>query len=355
MTSEYKKLDAAKICDILLEMSKKSESLLIFSHQNPDGDTVGSAFALKQICSQLNIRAKCVCCGDGAPYLHNFYWKQDTIAYSPGEEHNFDFLCAVDVASPKQLGFLAKLSGKFRFMIDHHKSGEPFADYFICPDASACGELIYEIYALLTERGAAEHDPQTARCLYAAISSDTGSFKYSNTTGKTHMIAAALADEINNACDGGSDCAEIARILHDSRTVGELRAEKLAIENLRFACGGKLAYLVFTADMMEQNSLTELDLGGLVDLPRSIEGVSVGLTIKQSRSDPRSFRLSSRSNAGVNVAEICKSFGGGGHDKAAGASLEADSPQKAEEIIIPKFAAALEAEAARDSGNRKQS
>ena len=350
MTSEYKKLDAEKICDILLEMSKKGESLLIFSHQNPDGDTVGSAFALKLICSQLKIRAKCVCCGDGAPYLHNFYWKQDTLAYSPGEENNFDVLCAVDVASPKQLGFLAKLVGKFSFMIDHHKTGEAFADYYTCPEASACGELIYEIYALLIKRGAAGHDPKIARSLYAAISSDTGSFKYSNTTEKTHIIAAALVEEINKACDGGTDCAEIARILHDSRTVGELRAEKLAIENLRFACGGKLAYLVFTAEMMEQNSLTELELGGLVDLPRSIEGVSVGLTIKQSRTDPRSFRLSSRSNAGVNVAEICKNFGGGGHDKAAGASVEADSPQKAEEIIIPKFAAALEAEAARNSG-----
>ena len=156
--------------------------------------------------------------------------------------------------------------------------------------------------------------------------------------------------EINDAADGGKNCAEISRILHDSKTLGALRAEAAAIENLRFAAGGEVAYVVFTADMMERRGLCEDDLGALIDLPRSIEGVAAGFTVKQTLTDRNVFRVSTRSNTDLNVADICRKLGGGGHVKAAGATITAESPEAACKAVIDLFEEAL----ASDSGKKTE-
>lgn len=342
MSSSYSPLTVALVADRLKAAAEKKLKLLIVCHQNPDGDTVCSSFALKLIYNTLcgDDLAHCVCASDGAPYLHPFYRGQDSIAYVPSEEKDYGIVAAVDVATPKQLGKLQFLMPKIEFMLDHHSTGEAFADYLTVPTAAAAAELIWDLYEHLKSEGF-KNDPQIARLIYAAISADTGSFRYSNTTKKTMNIAACLLEEINSATDGGADTAEIARLLHENTTLGELRAQRLAIDNLKFAAGGRLAYIIFTADMLEENGISELDIGGIVDLPRSIEGVEIGITVKQNRADRESFRISSRSNGEADVSRVCATFGGGGHIKAAGATLTAPSVEKAEEIIVSEFSKEL--------------
>lgn len=345
-----KRLFADDIADILTDTGDSGKSLLIFFHKSPDGDAVGSAFALKLICSSLGIRAKCACCDEPAPYLRFLYSGQTGTKYKDGEENDFDVLCSVDTASPVQLGTLSRLSERIDFMIDHHGLGTPYAPVYLEPDYSACGELIYKVYCCLAARGKLQRSAEIARRLFAAISADTGSFKYSNTTPDTLRTAAELMREIDDAADGGKNCAEISRILHDSKTLGALRAEAAAIENLRFAAGGEVAYVVFTADMMERRGLCEDDLGALIDLPRSIEGVAAGFTVKQTLTDRNVFRVSTRSNTDLNVADICRKLGGGGHVKAAGATITAESPEAACKAVIDLFEEAL----ASDSGKKTE-
>ena len=232
-------------------------------------------------------------------------------------------------------------------MIDHHGLGNPYAPVYLEPDCSACGELIYKVYACLAACGKLRRSAEISRRIFAAISSDTGSFKYSNTTPDTLRTAAELMQDINNAADGGKNCAEISRILHDCKTVGALRVEAAAIENLHFAAGGKVAYVIFTADMMERGGLCEDDLGALIDLPRSIDGVAAGFTVKQTLSDRNVFKVSTRSNTELNVADICRKLGGGGHIKAAGATITAESPEAACKAVIGLFEEALSAEGGR--------
>ena len=343
MDTNYKKLSAATVAAKLKIMANEGKRLMIISHQNPDGDTVASAFAIKLIYEKLSGKkglSRCVCPSEAAPYLQNFYSSQESILYIPGEEKNFDSIVTVDVASEKQMGKLQFLAPEVDMMIDHHALGESFADYYTVPEASAAGELVFEIYQQLMIDGMST-SPDIARLVYAAISADTGSFRYTNTTPETMNIAATLMREINSASDGGRDTAEIARILHENTTMSELKAQKLAIDNLKFAENGKIAYIIFTADMLEENSLTELDIGGIVDLPRSIEGVEIGITVKQNRLERTSYRVSSRSNGASDVARVCAVFGGGGHVKAAGATLNAPDPETAEKIIVEEFAKAL--------------
>ena len=349
-----KRLSVDDIADILTNTSNSGKSLLIFFHKSPDGDAVGSAFALKLICASLGIRARCVCCDEPAPYLRFLYSGQTEAKYKDGEENDFGILCSVDTASPAQLGALSHLSEQIDFMIDHHGLGAPYAPAYLEPDYSACGELIYKVYCCLAERGKLERDAEISRRLFAAISADTGSFKYSNTTPDTLRIAAELMQEINSAGDGGENCAEISRILHDCKTIGALRAEAAAIENLHFAASGKVAYVVFTADMMERGGLCEDDLGALIDLPRSIEGVEAGFTVKQTLSDRNVFRISTRSNTDLNVADICRKLGGGGHVKAAGATITAESPEAACKAVIDLFEEALASDCGRKSENQTE-
>lgn len=342
MKNEFRPLSASHIAAKLKLFAKAGRRLMIICHQNPDGDTVASAFALKLIYEALgkNAHAACTCSSDGAPYLHHFYRGQDSIEYTIGDEKKADVICAVDVATPKQLGRLQFLAPSVDFMIDHHALGEAFADYCTVPEASAAGELIWSVYENLMIDGLPSM-PDVSRLIYAAISADTGSFRYSNTTPETMNIAANLLREVNSASDGGITTAEIARLLHENTTLSELKAKKMAIENLRFAENGKIAYVIFTSDMLSENSITELDIGGIVDLPRSIEGVEIGITVKQNRLDNNAFRISSRSNTEADVAAVCAKMGGGGHVKAAGATLFAKSPEEAEKIIIEEFKKAL--------------
>ncbi len=317
-----------------------AKNALILCHMNPDGDTVGSAFALRDLIRACGGEAS-VACHDAMPRRLAFLSEGDGFIPKPIAADKYDLMFAVDVASPMQLGDLASLIPHIGFMIDHHGVGEPFAPYFIDPLASAAGEIVYAIYRELKHLGKIGEVSDAARKIYAAIVSDTGSFKFTNTTEETHKIAAELLSEINSSDDGGMKTADICRALFGQRTLTELRAQMTAIQNLQFFEDGRLGAVMFTTEMLESAGLSETDIGNSVETPRGVEGVLVGISIRQLSSDPTQFKISSRSNADIDVAAVCARFGGGGHTRAAGCTVTAKSPGDALAVAVEAFSEAI--------------
>lgn len=333
----YDDISILEICDIL----EKKRNVLIISHVNPDGDTIGSAFALKAIVMALGNQARCVCPQEPAKRLRFLYIDQDNCTYN-GDVEDYDLVFSVDVASPGQLGELDCLLPHINFMIDHHGMGEPFATKYVDEKASAAGEIVFSIYRELKNRGSIFTVPDVARRIYAAIVSDTGSFKFSNTTPYTHRVAAELVSEINGADDKKGDSADVCRSLFGQRTLKELTAQMLAIQNLRFYSNGELGAVLFTQQMLADAGLTDDEIGNVVDTPRGVEGVLVGISLKQSQADLCTYKVSSRANVECDVSAVCAKFGGGGHVRAAGCTITADSPEEALEIASAAFLEAIE-------------
>lgn len=341
-TVVYPEISLSYIADRLLA----AHSALIICHVNPDGDTIGSAFALSRMLNAMGKRTR-VACDAEIPkrlrFLADTEEGVEPVITSPDPENvraEYDLIFSVDVSAPIQLGGMAALIPEIDFMIDHHGTGEPFAPNYVDPEASAAGEIVYKIYAILKARGVPQL-PEAARRIYAAIVSDTGSFKFSNTTPSTHMIAAELVHEINGADDGGMDTADVCRSLFGQRTLKELTAQMLAIQNLRFYEDGRLGAVLFTQDMLAAAGLTEEEIGNVVDTPRGVEGVLIGISLRQLSADHSQYKVSSRANTEIDCAAVCAAFGGGGHTRAAGCTVTADSPEAALEMVTDAFRAAI--------------
>lgn len=316
---------------------------LIVCHRNPDADTVCSALALAEIIRMTGGRARVVC-ADYIPARLRFMAKDFQLRLSPGEEDG-KLVIAVDVASPAQLGTLVSLKEKTALIIDHHASCERFADYFADVRASSAGEIIARIYEWMKNAGTVGQSPRVCRYLYAAIASDTGSFKYSNTSGRTLITAAGLVDEINRSAAPGKlaldsmDTSDIARLLFDTKTQAELAGEALAAKNMVLRCDGRLALTVISKEDLAKAQITENDISSAVDVVRSVAGVLVGISLKETVAGE--YRISARSNCSFNVAAVCERFGGGGHIRAAGGKVSAATPDEALTIVGEAFAEAF--------------
>ena len=329
MKNKFKKLTFSALATKIEEAC----DVLIIMHVRPDADAAGSAFSLKLLLEAMGKRAYCVC-SDELPARLRFLSSQDsTLVENLPADFTPKTVISVDVASSSQLGELEAVYGnKIDIMIDHRKSGTPFADNYIRPGIAATGEIIFELSREMLHR---KKIPSISKeidfCIYTAISSDTGCFKYSNVTPDTHRHAAKLLAS-------GIDTAEINRLLFDSKSPEIVQAEKLAMQSLLYFCSGKLSVVPFSSKMKKDNNLLDEHTETIVDIARSIDGVLVGVAIKQSDKDPTSFRVSLRSNCNINVAEICMSFGGGGHVRAAGCSITAASMDEVVNIIASAVA-----------------
>ncbi len=334
--TEYAAISLSDVADRI----ESAKNALIICHMNPDGDTVGSASALRELVLACGGSAT-IACHDEIPRRLKFLVDESAVIRPPVNTDEYDLVFSIDVASPAQLGELSSIIDKIDFMIDHHAMGEAFADNYIDPTASAAGEIVYSIYEELKSRGTIGIVPEAARKMYTAIVSDTGSFKFSNTTEDTHKIAASLLSEINSAEDGGASTTDLCRKLFGQRTLSELYAQMHAIQNLRFYEDGALGVVMFTTEMLEVANLSETDIGNAVETPRGVEGVLVGISIRQLSSDPTKFKVSSRANAEIDVAAVCAKFDGGGHVRAAGCTITADSPDEALAAAVDAFGEAI--------------
>lgn len=331
---EYRHLTLDEAAEILAE----KEDTLILCHARPDGDALGSSFALKIMLETLGMRAH-VACENEVPHRLQFVkcGEDSTLAENIPQDFDGARVVTVDTASPSQLGKLAdKYAGRTALMLDHHGVGERYADGFINPRAAAAGEIIFGISEILIKKGLITGLPNGFyERVYAAISSDTGCFKYSSVTPETHRIAAKIIEK-------GIDCAEVNHKLYDGKPYELLKAEKVGFDCLSFYDGGKIAIIEFPYEIKERYGFADENLETLVDVARCVEGVSVGAVVKQAEKGGV-FRASLRSNENVDVAKICSVFGGGGHVKAAGCSIEASSCSAAAKMLLSEIRKAMSA------------
>lgn len=306
----------------------KSHRALILFHVHPDGDAAGSAFALRAFLEDMGKSARCVCADEMPERLLFLSEEQESVLPDTvPADFDADLIVTVDTASPSQMGALFEEFGdRVDLMIDHHGKGTPYADYCVEPDSSASGEVLYEILSLAAEKCGRELSLRVCERLYAAISSDTGCFKYSNTTSVTHGIVAKLLE-------AGVSHADINHRLFGIKTLKQMQVEHAGFERMNLHCDGRMAVITFPYDLKKQYGAEDEDLETLIDVARCIKGVQIAAVIKQPTAENR-FRVSLRSSTDLDVSEIASQYGGGGHKKAAGCTVMADSILSAEMTVV---------------------
>ena len=284
---------------------ERSDKFVILTHASPDGDTLGSAYALADALCALNKRVFVVC-PDKIPEKFGYLIKEYE-AFEP------ETVVAVDIADEKLLGSLYdRYSGRAALCIDHHGSNTKYAEkLYLEADAAAACECIYNV---INELGTMI-TPYMASCLYTGIATDTGCFKFSNTTPRSHRYAAELIEK-------GADYGEINRVMFEVKSRGRIAMERKVLENIEFYYGGRCAVITVTRDMIKETGCPLGDLDGVTAMSRQIEGVQIGVTIKE-KPDGK-YKVSLRTFEPYNAADICAVFGGGGHIRAAGCEFSCD-------------------------------
>lgn len=293
-----------------------ADDILLLAHQYPDGDTVGSCVGLCLALQALGKRAA-VACNDPIPEKYAYM-----TADLPALDFTPQFICAVDVADAKLLGpNMQHYADKVDLCIDHHGTNVEYAKELLLDAECAAAAML--IFRLLPHLGVSL-SPAIAQCIYTGMATDTGCFKYSNTTAETHRYAAACMDT-------GIPYSDINRAMFDIKSRARLELERQALQNMAFYYNGRVAVMTITNDMISKSGAGENDLEGLPPIPRQIEGVWVGVTLRQKNDG--SYKISLRTGNHANAAEICRLFGGGGHAAAAGCTI-ALPPQEAIEKIV---------------------
>jgi len=293
----------------IIEIIRGAKNIAIYTHINPDGDALGSAYALKLALIGMGKNA--------GVFLENpcgtveFQLINDMENLVEISENECDLKISVDCADLKRLGAKAKAFTGNTIAIDHHITHVTYAAETLNDGTCAsCGEMIYSLLRAM-------EIPLTldaAHNLYLAIVCDTGGFKYPNVTSETHRIAGELIDL-------GVDFAGIYKKIYDTYTVEYLALYRTALEKITLHCGGRIAVLTLFDEDFKNAGIAECNADGVVYMPRTVAGVEVGVSIRH-RAGLKGYKVSLRSNNYVNVAEIAQKFGGGGHKGAAG--YEAD-------------------------------
>lgn len=321
----FRSLSLGEVCQILCE----PKLTLIIYHVRSDADAVGSAFALRELLTCMGIPALCACSDEVPERLHFLHDAvQGSVLLDEELSMDHERVISVDSASPAQLGELfERLHRDVDLMIDHHATGTVYADHYIDPTAAATGEILYAIAKELVSMGKIPRIPyRVINCLYAAISSDTGCFRFANVTPATLRCAAELLE-------AGADAADINHRLYESKTLKQIAAEGEAARRLRLYREGRVATVSFPYFIKKDLELSDEHLETIIDIPRSVAGVEVAVTIRQPKVE-NLFRASLRSNGEFDVAEVCALFGGGGHKRAAGCTVEAPNIEEAERLLL---------------------
>lgn len=292
------------------------DDIAIITHANPDADCIGSAFAIKYAYPEKNIR---VICPDKIPGRLAFICDGSDTGI-PSE--SYGHIITVDCAELHLTGAAGKKYAEaIELKIDHHRTSEDYAKYnYAEPETGSAGEIVYKI---IKDR----LNIKAASALYAAIASDTGCFRYSNVSSQTHITAAELISM-------GVDTTKINTLLFETKPVSEINATRLALNNLEFHFDGRIALVGFTNEMKEENGLDDDSLGAVSAITREIEGVDLGIVIKEKTTSPGVYKISMRSKESIDCSAICQMMGGGGHLRASGAAVEAKTLDEAKAVVL---------------------
>ena len=283
----------------------------VLSHIRPDGDALGSQLALT-LSLQLLGKEVMVWNEDGLLEKYDFLPGGARLTQPPPEPQDFDVAIALDTATQNRLGLAGEAirQAKIWINIDHHQSNPGYGDLvYIDPNSPATGQILFE----LIQNQQLPIDPAIAENLFVAISTDTGSFQYPNTSARTFEIGAELVR-------GGVDVGRVSQLLYENypRRRTELLRELLG--TMRFEAQGQIASFSLSLNVTSKLGIRPEDNEGLIDHLRAVRGVIVAVFFEELADGK--VRVSMRSkNVEIDVSAICQKFGGGGHKLAAGARV----------------------------------
>ena len=277
----------------------------ILTHRRPDGDTVGSAAALCLGLRQLGKQAWVL---QNDEVSDRFSWLLEGLTKQSAEDG--DTIVSVDVASP---GMLPKAFEQYKdrvaLRIDHHASATSFTDEELVDGESAsCAELVCDVLTIL----GIQMDKAIAEAVYVGTSTDTGCFRFANTTAHSFMIAAICAQ-------AGAEIYRLNQDLFETSTLTKLKMHSWMVDHLKLLEGGRLAICAIPKAVEEEIGVTEDDMDNISSFPRTIAGVAMAATLRETKDGDT--KISIRAIPGYDAAAICAGFGGGGHKGAAGASV----------------------------------
>jgi len=303
------------------ELIAANSSFLITTHESPDGDAVGSSLALANYLTEIGKVVTVHIC-DPVPDLYCFLPLAATVT-TVLPDRDYDICFVLDVGEFRRAGRQVADCHRIGALInlDHHKTCELFGVVnLIDTTAAATGVLIYRII----RAAGAEVSLATATCIYVALITDTGSFRYSNSNAEAFAVAGEMIGT-------GVDAWDIASRLYESQPQKRLKLLALALATLYFSDCGRVASITVTLDMYE-NTGTDAELtDGFVNYPRSVQGVEVAIFFRQLA--PRSFKVGFRSKGRVDVSSLAELFGGGGHHNAAGCTVDGDAGEVRDKVF----------------------
>lgn len=312
----------------VIELIRNAETVAVLGHESEDGDSVGSCYAMKAALVSMGKKADCWFSDEIAPYIA--FVGRDYTVFDGTDVPEYDLCLCIDCGDIKRIGKRAAIFDKAAHTacIDHHETNGGFTDAdYIEPYAAAAAEILYKLFMKMN----IVMTPEIARNLYIGISTDTGSFKYSNVSPETMEIAAQLLRyNINHA--------ETARLLYDTVSPEVMRFNGYVMSNIESFCGGKICIFCADGTLLKRFGVSERDIGDIVNIPRMCRGCEIAVSVRET---PEKIKVSLRSNGDISAAEIAAQFGGGGHARAAGFSQTNKTVAEVKEKIIEACEVAL--------------
>ena len=289
------------------EFLRNHDNFAILTHRRPDGDTIGSSAALCRALRKLGKTAHVI---RNPEVTERFQWLHEGLTKEEAEEN--DTLVTVDVASPGMLPkVFEKYLGRIALRIDHHGSATSFTENeLVLPEWAACAEIIFDLLGPMNH-GDVEQD--LAEAIYVGVSTDTGCFRYANTTAHTFFVAGYCAS-------AGARVYELNQELFETNTLGRLKMQAWIVDHMHLLRGGEMAIVAIPRSKEEEIGVTEDDMDNISSFPRTVAGVRMAATLRETDDD--GTKISVRAVPGYDATLVTVPFGGGGHKGAAGASLK---------------------------------
>ncbi|CAM3893305.1 bifunctional oligoribonuclease/PAP phosphatase NrnA [Cohnella lubricantis] len=299
------------------------DEFLIVSHVQPDGDAISSTAAVGWLLGKLGKQYAMY--NDGpVPSRLSYLWNSEEIATAARPpQKKYRNIILVDCADFARSGAAKELFADEAELlnIDHHPTNDAFGLVNLLQfDAAATAEILFDLIQAFN----LPLDADVATALYTGLMTDTGGFRYANTSSHVMNIASRLLD-------AGADGPALAEKLLERMTMGQMRMIQRALARLSFSEDGRIGWLWVSKDDLSETGASNEDLEGLVNYPRNVEGVEVGLLFKQT--EPSSVKISLRSAGLVNVAAVAQQFGGGGHVRAAGCRVAVPLDEAVEQVV----------------------
>jgi phosphoesterase RecJ-like protein len=300
-----------------------ARELLITAHIDPDGDAVGSCLGLAHALHHLGKSADVVL-DSPLPATLAFLPGSETIRRPEEVPRRYESVLVLDSPSLERVGRVAERNlapGAKIAVIDHHRGSEGFGDVrLVDPESSATAELVYD----LIEHLGVPIGPEIAECLYTGILSDTGGFRYANTSARTLRVAALLVER-------GARASVVAENIYATKTAPSLRILGMALASLETKSGGRIGAMTISREMFEKAGATPEDADGIVQYAKALAGARVGVLIQETAPDE--IRASLRSDGTVDVNRVASLFGGGGHRNAAGLRVRGPLEKVSRDIV----------------------